>query len=671
MNSCPIAHYANAGFLNELDTIKLVSDALNIPIVTVEEKDYQKIAAKIPKDIFEKVPLERWRELKVLPLSREGAKLKAAFANPLDHEAKTSLDFALGEALLISIMPENTLCQILTKCLTESHSDSTEEIFASQERTVKTQPISTNESIITAKDVEAPPIVRLVNKILLDAFEAGASDIHLTPEKEFLKVKIRRDGILKELFEIPGSMAAPITSRIKLLGGMDISEKRRPQDGRLRVQFGGVSKDLRLSTIPALHGENIVARVLSSDYEATGFESLGLPKDVRTLLSQDIRGSSRVVLVTGPTGSGKTSTLYACINDLKDEGLNIITIEDPIEYRVPGILQTQVNTKIGVTFADGLRSILRQDPDVVVVGEVRDAETARIAMQVAQTGHLVLSTLHTNSAPSAITRLHDLGVQDFLLASSLQAIMAQRLVRRGCPSCKGEKGCDNCGGTGYRGRIGIYSLLHLNDHLREMIRKGTSEIHITSEAKKYGFLTLEEAALRVVETGITRIEEVERVLGPQATWNISNPQVQVPETNGIAIPGKPEKGRKAGKRRVLLVEDDENMRTVLTMLLERARYEVTGAGNGSVALEMLLENPPDLVLCDMMMPEMSGTELVTILRRDPMTRDIPVLMLTAADTQENELKLMSCGADDFVSKTTDQKILLARVERLILRSAEH
>jgi type II secretory ATPase GspE/PulE/Tfp pilus assembly ATPase PilB-like protein/ActR/RegA family two-component response regulator len=486
----------------------------------------------------------------------------------------------------------------------------------------------------------------LVNKILLDAIESGASDIHLTPEKGSLKVKVRVDGMLKELLEVPGNLSAPVVSRIKLLGGMDISEKRRPQDGRLRVEFSGTTKDLRLSSIPSLHGENIVARILSPELGDVTFESLGMPPEVCKNLREDLTGSSRVILVTGPTGSGKTSTLYAAIAELKLQGLNIITIEDPIEYRVPGILQTQVNPKIGLNFADGLRSILRQDPDVVVVGEIRDAETANIVMQVAQTGHLVLSTLHTNSAASAITRLCDLGVAPFMIASSIQSIMAQRLVRRS----KEDK-------SGYSGRIGVYSYLQMSERLREAVRSSQGEANFETIATERGFQSLTQAAERLISCGATTLEEAERVFGTKSSWSIS-------------ATTQPQK-KTSLKRRVLVVEDDENMRMILNMLLSRALYDVVEACDGRAALESILSNPPDLVVTDLMMPELDGADLVAIMKRDPRTSMIPVLLLTAVASEETELKLLSCGADDFVSKTTDQKILLARVEKLINRSVAH
>ncbi len=427
-----------------------------------------------------------------------------------------------------------------------------------------------------------------------------------------------------------------------------------------------------------IHGENIVARILSSDLSNLSYESLGIPTDIQLALRRDLDRRSRLILICGPTGSGKTSSLYATLLNLKDGTTNIISIEDPIEYRIAGINQIPVQNKNGVTFAEGLRSALRQDPDIVMVGEIRDAETATIAMQAAQTGHVVLSTIHTNSAAGSITRLKDLGVESYLCASSLGGVLAQRLIRRVCKTCctkvnsddqklleqfsvpptsavSAGSGCDACSGTGYHGRVGIYSYLTIDERCRELIREGGSEHEIEDAARSGGFKPLFEAGLDLVASGITTASELTSTLGASSDSAGTSAGSHKPKLDTDA---------KLARRKVLLVEDDENTRVVLALLLQKEFFEVIEAANGREALNLLFKETPDLILSDVMMPDIDGIQLVQRLKSDPRTREIPVIMLTANDSEENELKLLSSGADDFVSKTTNPSILIARVNRL-------
>jgi len=690
----PLAHGASLGFFDEWDAVQLVADKLSIKAIVINKHNVHALARAIDSGLLEKMPLEQWRALRAAPVGRERGSLVVAFANPLARHAKQAIDFALGESCVIAIAPEAQILNLLTRRFSVTH----EEEFAvppEEQPEVPSLLTSTGsmESRILSSDIDAPPVVRLVNKIFLEAFERGASDIHVSPEKEQLTVKMRTDGLMTELLAVPGNLSLGVLSRMKLLAGMDISEKRRPQDGRLRIQVGSSHRDLRVSTVPTLYGENLVARVLNSDPSHISFASLGMPQRTLDQLLQDLSGSSQVILVTGPTGSGKTSTLYAALMQLRDGLHNIVTIEDPIEYRLSGVTQIQVNQKIGMTFADALRSVLRQDPDVVVVGEIRDGETASIAMQTAQTGHVVLATLHTNSAAAAITRLRDLNIPPYLIASSIRGVMAQRLVRRLCDKCatpderpatlelflssEGSErplqavGCDECGGSGYVGRIGVYSYLHLSDEVRFAIRETSGEAEIEEMGRKSGFASLAEAAIRLIAEGTTSFDEVTRIMGTLAAFPS---KTELPVTRVMPSPVREEPpalavSARPQKKKILVVEDDENLRFVLVMVLERAMYEVVSAENGQEALDKVFVSRPDLIICDLMMPHMDGTETVQILRRDPETRMIPVLMLTAADTEENEIKLLQTGADDFVSKTVDQRVLLSRIDRLLQRSS--
>jgi general secretion pathway protein E len=378
------------------------------------------------------------------------------------------------------------------------------------------------------------PIIRLINALLTEAVKANASDIHIEPYENRLVVRMRVDGVLREVLEPKRVLAPLLVSRIKVMAKLDIAEKRLPQDGRISLRLAGRAVDVRVSTLPSGSGERVVLRLLDKQAGRLELEHLGMPPQLLSLTSDLIHHPHGIVLVTGPTGSGKTTTLYAMLARLNDHSRNIMTVEDPIEYYIDGISQTHVNTKVDLTFARALRAILRQDPDVVMVGEIRDLETAQIAVQASLTGHMVLSTLHTNTAIGAVTRLRDMGVEPFLLSSSLSGVIAQRLVRKLCPECKrpyvasrsdcealdidpdkaptlyAATGCESCSGIGYRGRTGIYEVVAVDEQLRDMIHDGASEHEMEQYARKHT-PGIREEGLRQVLGGHTSLEEVLRV----------------------------------------------------------------------------------------------------------------------------------------------------------------
>lgn len=378
------------------------------------------------------------------------------------------------------------------------------------------------------------PIIRLLNALLSQAIKENASDVHIETFENELIIRFRVDGILHETLHPQRILAPLITSRVKVMAKLDIAEKRLPQDGRIALKIAGRQVDVRVSTMPTSHGERIVLRLLDKDNAKLDLTSLGMPQEPLELFRKLIHEPHGIILVTGPTGSGKTTTLYAALTELNEKSRNILTVEDPIEYYLQGVAQTQVNTKIDMTFARSLRSMLRQDPDIVMVGEIRDLETAEIAVQASLTGHLVLSTLHTNSAVGAITRLHDMGIEPFLLSSSLIGVLAQRLVRRLCTTCKKAMpatesecallgldptkqesiyhavGCTRCRTTGYSGRTGIYELIAVDEHLRSMIHTRKSEIDLKNEVRKH-FPSIRDDGFRRVRLGDTTLEEVLRV----------------------------------------------------------------------------------------------------------------------------------------------------------------
>ena len=386
--------------------------------------------------------------------------------------------------------------------------------------------------------IDDAPTVRLVNMVLSDAVRAGASDIHIEPQRDVLRIRYRVDGMLRDVMTVPRRAAPAVVSRIKITSGLDIAERRVPQDGRARISVDSRSVDTRISTMPSIHGEKVVIRLLMGAEQIKHLDQMGMAPDHLATLREAMRQPQGLVLITGPTGSGKTSTLYAALSEIVRPERNIVTLEDPVEIQIPGITQTQTNERAGMTFARGLRAILRQDPDVVLVGEIRDGETAELALTASMTGHLVLSTLHTNSAVAALTRLVDMGIEPFLVASSLSAVVAQRLVRTVCSGCarpdpldpelllrlgvdpaelatatpKRGEGCSACAGTGYRGRSGIYEVIEVTNELRAVLLRDPSEAVLRDAAAAQGFRSLRSSALTLAAQGTTTYAEVARVV---------------------------------------------------------------------------------------------------------------------------------------------------------------
>jgi general secretion pathway protein E len=356
------------------------------------------------------------------------------------------------------------------------------------------------------------PVIRMINSILKQAIHAQASDIHLEAFERKSVVRFRVDGNLRDIVDMRRDLHAALVSRIKIMASLDIAEKRMPQDGRISLRIGGKAIDIRVSTLPTSHGERVVMRLLEKNYERLDLKTLGMAEDTFTSFDQLIHRPHGIVLVTGPTGSGKTTTLYGALLRLRNKTNNIMTVEDPIEYNLDGIGQTQVNPRIDMSFARALRAILRQDPDIVMIGEIRDIETAQIAVQASLTGHLVLATLHTNDAPSAITRLIDMGIEPFLLSSTLLGVLGQRLIRLKCQACQGA-GCSICGESGYSGRAGIYELMTTNENIKELIHNRAAESEIRKQATTNGMRSLAEDCQRWVDSGQSTIEEKLRVTG--------------------------------------------------------------------------------------------------------------------------------------------------------------
>jgi len=412
------------------------------------------------------------------------------------------------------------------------------EIYAHKQKEKPASDLSKlSEGIKDGKGYDDAPVIKLVNTVIEEALKRRASDIHVEPLEYKFRIRYRIDGVLHEIPGPPKRLQGPVISRLKIMAGMDIAEKRLPQDGRIKLKMENKELDLRVSTLPAIHGESVVMRLLDKSGFMVGLEDMGFLPEDRKGFEKLINLPNGMILVTGPTGSGKTTTLYATLSHINQKDRKVITVEDPVEYQLDGINQVQVKPQINLTFASGLRSMLRQAPDIIMVGEIRDLETAEIAVQSALTGHLIFSTLHTNDASGAITRLVDMGIKPYLAASTVQGILAQRLVRTLCPSCRQGykpseeelamisikpdqaqdielfkgKGCPVCNDTGYKGRMGIYELLIMNDHIRELVLCNSPSTHICKKAREFGMRTLKEDGMEKVKLGYTTIEEVLRV----------------------------------------------------------------------------------------------------------------------------------------------------------------
>jgi type II secretory ATPase GspE/PulE/Tfp pilus assembly ATPase PilB-like protein/CheY-like chemotaxis protein len=588
------------------------------------------------------------------------------------------------------------------------------------------QEAPSDEIQISAEEASQRPVVRLVDLILSEGILSRASDIHIEPEEGGFGVRYRIDGVLRQVMKVPRAAGFPLVSRIKIISSLDIADRMRPQDGRARVAVNGVPVDLRVSTLPASLGEKVVIRILDSRATLLSLDALGLTPEELEAFRALLAHHEGVVLVTGPTGSGKTTTLYSAIRSIQTGKTNIVTVEDPVEYRLQGIVQVQVHEKAGLTFASALRSILRQDPDVVLVGEVRDKETAQIAIQASLTGHLVLSTLHTNDAANAITRLVDIGIEPYKIAASLRGVVAQRLMRRLCPTCKEvwvesipgklvkwlpagtplykAVGCSECAMTGYRGRFSIVEVMTVTPEVERIISSGATADKIADAARAGGMRGLWESGVTHVLRGESSLEELMRVVDvpfdPATAGAVGEKEAEKPaqpaatgaqSAAAVAPPTAPRtSGQRSGtqlggggfelldnidgaatvtrvKRKVLLVDDEDTLRRVMKDLLEREGYIVAEARDGVQALDQVDRFGPDVIVLDLNLPGLDGYGVLSHLRSRPATANIPVVVLTAKSDEDNEVRVFQLGADDFLTKPFRARALSARLDAVLGR----
>ena len=664
--------------------------------------------SRIDPKLQQSVPEQVARRFTVVPVGQTDSYLEIATSNPFDLDAEKMLAFATGREVRMLLGTPAVIRQRIDELYRNEDAAMNRLLEGiGGEFDVRELQDDDEDAAASAEEASQRPIIRLVDVMLADGVTSRASDIHVEPIEGGVVVRYRIDGVLRQVMKIPRKAGLPLISRIKIMSGLDIADRLRPQDGRARVSVNGEPVDLRVSTLPASLGEKVVIRILSQRATVLSLDALGMHKDEQERVKSLLSAKEGILLVTGPTGSGKTTTLYSAIRMIQSEGVNIVTVEDPVEYRLgENIVQVQVHEKAGLTFASALRSILRQDPDVVLIGEIRDQETAQIALQASLTGHLVLSTLHTNDAPNAVTRLVDMGMEPYKIASALRGVVAQRLMRRLCLACRQpttealpEKvarfipagtplfravGCGECVQTGFRGRFSIMEVLTLTPEIERLIGEGATAEKIATAARGAGMKSLWESGLRHVIAGESTMEELLRVTDVPMEGRTAAPAAAAPPTpvpgpipsldlamdmelvDEAVTPGAAPAGRGRGAK-VLLVEDEEPLRRVMKDLLEREGYIVAEARDGVQALDEVDRHAPDIIVLDLNLPGLDGYSVLQQLRSRPATQGIPVMVLTAKGDEDNEVRVFELGADDFITKPFRARALSARLEAVLGR----
>ena len=653
---------ARAYGLSDPELAELVADYFRLRVANFEQAD-PNAALLIPETMA--------RKHLVFPLVEDDRNFVVATCDPTNVEAERALGFSTGRTPLFEVASPGAIQEALDERYSPERA--VETLLGGMgvdDDAVKLVEEMGPESI-SEDDAKATPVVRLTSLIIRDAITQGASDIHIEPGRKLGAVRYRVDGVLRKHMDLPMAALNRVISRVKVMSKLDIADRLRPQDGKARVQVKTRGYDLRVSTIPAGGAEKCVIRVLDSS-SSLSLDDLEIPKQELERLRDLLTNRDGIVVVTGPTGSGKTTTLYGALRELADGKVNIMTVEDPIEYELPGITQTQVQTKQGMTFASALRAMLRQDPDVILVGEIRDKETAITAAQAAMTGHLVLTTVHANDAVSAVARLADMGLQYSTIAQTLRGAIAQRLLRRVCANCaepvRGQLtpdeqrlterhgmepvvravGCTECGFTGYRGRLPANEVLVGGPRLTQAIEQRKGWATLNRVAQQGGMRTLHEVGLDWVAHGKTTLVEVERVLGQ----GLEDVQEQ-----------------SSGPPRILLVDDDEEARVLMRTLLERDGHDVDEAEDGYKALDILKEDREyQLVILDLAMPGLDGRQVLDQIRGSVDTAALPVLIRTGTGSNALEAELLEAGADDYVEKSVDATRFLARVHAVLRRA---
>jgi type II secretory ATPase GspE/PulE/Tfp pilus assembly ATPase PilB-like protein/CheY-like chemotaxis protein len=719
----------DARLLTEAQVLDAVASRCKLPVADLTK------ANEVGRDAL---PEALARRYSVVPLTVTDALFEVATSNPFDIGAEQSLAFATGREVRMLLASPPRIREKLDQLYGAARREgSVKELLTGMDGFDVTE-LPDEEDEIDAEalkdEASSRPIVKLVGVLLADGITSRASDIHIESGEQAVTVRYRIDGVLRHAMTIPRKAGTPLISRIKIISGLDIADRLRPQDGRARIEVNGNPVDLRISTLPATHGEKVVIRILNTQSTMLSLPSLGLYEDEQALIRRLLTSKEGIILCTGPTGSGKTTTLYSCLRTIEGEGINIVTVEDPVEYRLgTNIVQVQTNEKTGLTFAAALRSILRQDPDIVLVGEIRDIETAQVAVQASLTGHLVLSTLHTNDAPNTVTRLVDMGLEAFKIGAALRGIIAQRLMRKLCVSCRAKQsigevperlqpfipkgttlwkavGCGQCSQTGYRGRFSVVEILEMNPEIERLIGNNANADQIGQAARAGGMRTLFECGLKHTLDGQTSVDELLRVTdvpktaeAPAGTSKTkgkskgkakgtTSPVAQAaPEgatdefevadgfdsdemLAGLELvdePAAPNATAVAGdSATILVVEDEDSLRRVLKDLLEMEGYTICEARDGGEAMEQVDRHDPDLILLDLNLPNVDGFTVIRKLRAEVNTADLPIVVLTARGDEDNEVKVLKAGGTDFITKPFRPKALLARIAATLARSTK-
>ena len=709
------------GLASERQVAQALASALGLPLI-----DLSRI--QVPTEIARLVPKAVSERHGMLVINREGNTLQVAMSDPTNIVALDDIRlYTKAAEINVVVAADSELRRQIGRMW--SLTEDAEDVVSSLE--VEPQGL---EDFDDTNDVDQAPIVRLVDVLLADAVHQRASDVHIEPQYGEVRVRFRVDGLLRDVMTVPKSASAAMISRFKIISGLDIAERRRPQDGRARLTIDGQTLDARVSTLPSLYGENVVIRLLARVSDLKSLKDIGMEDQQLEELILALNQPQGLILITGPTGSGKTSTLYAGINQIRTPDRNIVTLEDPVEIAMPGVIQVQISVKAGLTFSAGLRSILRQDPDVVLVGEIRDHETAGLALEASMTGHLVLSTLHTNDAVAAVTRLIDIGVEPFLIGSSLSLVIGQRLVRRPCEDCAAPyspsprtmqllglveadlegatprrgKGCNRCSGTGYLGRLGIYEVLPITAAVRSVLLSDPSERALATAARATGMATLRVSAIQKALRGETTFEEVLRTTqmdshegsqrctscgfrlaedmiccprcGTDAAHNRCSSCAKTLEPDWRVCPWchtertqvlfgvrEDDATRLAGHSslpRIMVVDEDVSVSGFLETSLA-GRAVVVGAFSGDQALRMTSTEEFDGIVLDLALPDLPGVEMVRLLREDPRTATVPLLLFTSVGDTRMEMEARTAGADDWLTKPADPDELTRRLLALV------
>jgi type IV pilus assembly protein PilB len=706
------------GHVTDRQIAEALAHAMSLRMVDVSASAVRpEVGRMLPRNLAE-------RHL-VVPIEMKGQQLVAAFADPTNVIALDDLKLYTGVTdIEVVVAVEGQVRDVIGNCWAVT-ADSV--AMASM---LEEFDDAADDDYLDAS-VEDSPTVKIVDGIIGDAVRARASDIHVEAQADLVRVRYRVDGLLREKMSLPRSAAPGIVSRIKVISNLNIAERRVPQDGRARLEVDHGLVDVRVSTLPNLLGEKVVIRLLSQAGTTPAITKLGMDeRQLETVLGHVVAPQG-LILITGPTGSGKTGTLYSAINQIKTPDRNIVTLEDPVEMQVPGITQVQINERTGMTFARGLRSVLRQDPDVVLVGEVRDGETAKLALEASMTGHMVMTTLHTNSAPAAVTRLVEIGVEPFLVASSLSLVVAQRLVRRVCDACgtsykpparvlsslgiteadieaanpRRGSGCSECGGTGYHGRTGIFEILPVTASLRAVLMATPTEGAIVDASRKAGMQTLRASAIAKAHAGVTTYEEVLRATQVDANdathcsacgGQVEDGMIACPwcattvsddrcpnctkQTEAAwricpwcreSLPGRePLVPINTGESfapqlpRLLVIDDDESILSYISTVLDGV-VDVETTTTATAGLDMIGEQEFDGVLIDQRLPDLTGVEMIRLLRSEAHTAALPVMLFTGEVTEGLESAATEVGVEGVLLKPLDPQLLEERVLGLV------